>query len=498
MELQMTKIFLDDELNFFEKISWDKNPLHRNETYARRTQFGQKVVYGIYATLFGIGYWLNGRNVRFTKIKGDFKKPLFLNEEYDLSLKESNNKVEISFSKSGQVRLKIKITDFEFVESHSNTLKQEIDFIPKKEPTTELNFDRENRLRLENLKYRDGWSSDLIPPSDFILNRSQIPDYQIKTLLWSTYFVGMEIPGRQALYSSFDFQFNATSNQGHDFNIDAVEAILDPRFNQIGISGYSKSCSTTFEINTFKRPDTIEYSMEFIQKAIPSGGELKGKTVFITGASRGFGSVLAMAFALKGADIIINYNRSALEAEHVSQSIKKLGNKVLLIQGDIASESDWLRMASVLKENISTIDILIHNASPLISLSPYASQDSQEFMNFVVQSLKMVHEPNRHLLPLIKTGGSVIQISSIYAIEPVPGFTHYITAKSAAEGYIRALATEYKGINFLISRPPKMLTDQTNTVLIQEEMASPVSIAKIILDSMGSGIKSGNVKIIEN
>src|SRR5215470_19780522 len=54
----MKKVFEESELEFFEQASFDRNPLHRDDSYARKSQFGQKVVYGMYAALFSLGEWL--------------------------------------------------------------------------------------------------------------------------------------------------------------------------------------------------------------------------------------------------------------------------------------------------------------------------------------------------------------------------------------------------------------------------------------------------------
>ena len=103
----MQKTFQEAELEFFEKASFDRNPLHRDPFYARRTQFGQKVVYGVYAALAGLGEWLAGRNVRLSRIKGEFKKPLLLDEIYDLNFSENEGATDIIFSRSGAVFLKL-------------------------------------------------------------------------------------------------------------------------------------------------------------------------------------------------------------------------------------------------------------------------------------------------------------------------------------------------------------------------------------------------------
>jgi NAD(P)-dependent dehydrogenase (short-subunit alcohol dehydrogenase family) len=67
-------------------------------------------------------------------------------------------------------------------------------------------------------------------------------------------------------------------------------------------------------------------------------GKLAGRVALVTGAGRGFGRTMAVAFAREGADVVVNYNASAAPAKDVVAEIEALGRKALSVQADVARE----------------------------------------------------------------------------------------------------------------------------------------------------------------
>jgi 3-oxoacyl-[acyl-carrier protein] reductase len=77
-----------------------------------------------------------------------------------------------------------------------------------------------------------------------------------------------------------------------------------------------------------------------------TAGRFQDRTVFVTGSGRGFGAVLARAFAREGAHIVVHYNSSASGAEETAATVRQLGRKALVVQGNIASLADVQRMTA--------------------------------------------------------------------------------------------------------------------------------------------------------
>src|SRR4051812_13015531 len=74
--------FREEHLEAFSRLSYDVNPLHRNEAYARRTPFGERVIFGVASVLTLLGVWAGGRPFRLRRLEAQFRKPLFVGREY--------------------------------------------------------------------------------------------------------------------------------------------------------------------------------------------------------------------------------------------------------------------------------------------------------------------------------------------------------------------------------------------------------------------------------
>ncbi|MFT8374097.1 MAG: SDR family NAD(P)-dependent oxidoreductase, partial [Liquorilactobacillus satsumensis] len=88
--------------------------------------------------------------------------------------------------------------------------------------------------------------------------------------------------------------------------------------------------------------------------------ELKGKTVFITGSSRGIGAQIALAFAREGSKVILNA-RKQVPAELIAQ-IKGLGAECSVVLGDVSQSEDVVRMQKEIFQDNEKLDVLVNNA----------------------------------------------------------------------------------------------------------------------------------------
>jgi len=94
---------------------------------------------------------------------------------------------------------------------------------------------------------------------------------------------------------------------------------------------------------------------------------LKGKKALVTGGSRGIGKGIALALATQGADVAVNYRSKKNEAEKVVAQIKKMKRDSFLIQADVSSVDDVIRMFAEVKKRWGKLDILVNNAASIAS-----------------------------------------------------------------------------------------------------------------------------------
>src|SRR6266568_3708358 len=88
----------------------------------------------------------------------------------------------------------------------------------------------------------------------------------------------------------------------------------------------------------------------------------KGKNVVISGAGRGIGRALALAFAAQGACVLVHYGHAKTEAEEVAQEIRSQSGKVLLVQADLTNKVEAQRLVSDAQTLLGTVDVWINNA----------------------------------------------------------------------------------------------------------------------------------------
>jgi len=488
--------FQSEQLHAFEVLSHDRNPLHHDIVYSRSTQFGRPIIFGMCGVLLGLGRWAGGRAFRLIRMQGRFIKPLFEFVEYELEICEVGNEVKIQYLEEGEVKM-----GFRFVwENHEVALGQTL---PRQTLSTfrplavavdaDLQeslaywrgLDRSYSIRTESL-------SQLLPKLG--LRSEQIPLDQLNALMGSSYLVGMEVPGRQALYSGFDFEFMASSAEvgSADFQFHNVTADFDVRFNRISLSGWG-SGMRSFTLRAFQRPKHVCYEIEDIHRAGGHSEAYKGKVVFVSGATRGFGAVLAKLLALQKAKVLINYRSLRAEAEAIAAEVRPWNPQIFPIAGDVSKPEDCQQIRAEIMSQFGRIDLLVSNAFPQILAQAFLEQSSLKFLQFLKQSVSTTVTLLYELLPLVSQGGVVMLISTCYTREPVARFSHYVAAKSCLEGLMRSLALEFPNQKFVIVRPPRMLTDQTNQVFDLSPPLSAVSVARELMERLGQIEYSSNL-----
>jgi glucose 1-dehydrogenase len=174
---------------------------------------------------------------------------------------------------------------------------------------------------------------------------------------------------------------------------------------------------------------------------------LKNKRVLVTGASSGIGQAIAIRFAEEGADVALNYRSGIDGVTETRRQIEALGEsvKTVIVQADVAKESDVQRMFATVLEELGGVDILINNAgfqiaaeSHKMSVADFASVIATNLTGAFMCSQLAI----RHMLEQ-KKNGVIINISSVHEIIPKPTYAGYSASKGGMENLTRTLALEY-------------------------------------------------------
>ncbi len=171
-------------------------------------------------------------------------------------------------------------------------------------------------------------------------------------------------------------------------------------------------------------------------------GELAGKVAIVTGASKGIGAAIAGALADAGAAVTVNYASSKADADKVVESIKRKGGKAIAVQGDVSRRGDVQRVVSETTATFGRPTILVNNAG-VYTFGPLEALTDEEFhRQFNINVLGALLMTQEVVKGLDGAGGSVINLSTIASVNPVPNSLIYAASKGAIDTATRALATE--------------------------------------------------------
>ena len=175
-------------------------------------------------------------------------------------------------------------------------------------------------------------------------------------------------------------------------------------------------------------------------------GKLQNRIAVVTGASRGIGRGIAVAFAAQGADIIFTYHANKQAAAETERLVRAYGVSCLGVQCDAADENAVKTLAEAVHKQFGQIHILVNNAGAIGVEKPIIELTAAEWDSVINTDLRGVFLNCKYLIPLLSTGepiGKVINISSELASKGRAGYTHYTAAKGAINSLTRSLALEY-------------------------------------------------------
>ena len=168
--------------------------------------------------------------------------------------------------------------------------------------------------------------------------------------------------------------------------------------------------------------------------------ELKGKVAIITGAASGIGRATAILFAKEGARVIVADINDDGGKETV-KIIKNYGKQAFFIHTDVSKELDVKNMVKSVKKSYGKIDILVNNAG-IVLVKPIIETTEQDFEAVVNTNYKSVFLCTKHLLPLMKKGGSMVNVASISGHVGQINHAIYGGTKGAIIALTRALSWE--------------------------------------------------------
>ncbi|MEO0939393.1 MAG: SDR family NAD(P)-dependent oxidoreductase [Pseudomonadota bacterium] len=168
---------------------------------------------------------------------------------------------------------------------------------------------------------------------------------------------------------------------------------------------------------------------------------MTGKTVLITGASRGIGAAAARAFAAQGANVAL----TARSVDALAELAGEIGEQALALPCDVADAGAVAAAVAATVDRFGRLDVLIGNAGSVEPIAHLADADPAAWGHVIDVNLKGIFYGMHAALPVMQKagGGTIITISSGAAHGPVEAWSHYCASKAGAAMLTRCLDKEY-------------------------------------------------------
>lgn len=196
-----------------------------------------------------------------------------------------------------------------------------------------------------------------------------------------------------------------------------------------------------------------------------------GKTVLITGGSRGIGKSIALEFAKLGASVIINYRSNDEEAEQTVKEIKENGGYAIKIKGDISLYDFARSMIEDIINKFGKIDVLVNNAG-ISKVGLFIDMKNEDFDKIVGTNLKGVFNVCHNAVKYMIKGnkGNIVNISSMWGSVGASCEVIYSASKGGVNSFTKALGKELAPSGIRVNAiEPGVIDTEMNRWMSKEE-----------------------------
>ena len=212
--------------------------------------------------------------------------------------------------------------------------------------------------------------------------------------------------------------------------------------NKVGVK------STVYNILAPEQSQPVQPGMEYIMKPLPifdnpnyrGSGKLKDKVAIVTGGDSGLGRACSIAFVKEGAKVVIVYLNEEKDARDTKEYIEKMGGDCYLIRGNLVEHDFCKEVVKKTLNKYGKIDILVNNAGVQYQKDRLEDISDEQFDWTMKVNVYGMFYLTKEVLPYLKSGSSIINLSSVTTFFGEPQLIDYVTTKGAIVGFTRSLA----------------------------------------------------------
>lgn len=442
----------------FAAWSHDRNPLHVDPEMARRTYFGGPIVHGMLTVIGALrhtGTRTRGLDIEFTgAVKPDVT--------CEVSAEHTDSSAVVVRSADG-VLVRIRASEdvrTTFDTSWTSTADLDRAACP-----------RDDASRLDGKQLQAAVEVSRRYPTTEVpveyTGRGLAP-VQARVLALCSYVVGMELPGRDALFTRASLEFAPGLADSSELLYRARITRYDTQFRllevRIDIATTDARPVAAGTLRSYVRFTPLEVDAVALAARASATDALRGKIALVCGGTRGLGADISAALALAGCRVYASFHRDRSSAAELASRLSRHGVEIDLVEGD-AGNREWCdRIVDTIAKRHARLDLLILNACAPPAPLPAHGNLSDQFTAYVQANLPLVEAPLAAAAPYLNaSGGTVAYISSSFVVDAPNGFAHYASLKQVGESLVRTVAAESGQLKALIVRPPRLRTSWNDT-----------------------------------
>ena len=439
--------FGQEDVAAFARASGDVNPLHVDSQFGRRSPFGGCVVHGSLIGIGLLGQLPDDVLAAARSLDLSFSAPLLVGETGQVDVRSGGDRWTVELSGRGKPLARLRISPehkpWKASESEASHEGQ-----PMREAPAATGLDAVDAFavlyrsapELEELAQRFGAGA--------------VEPRLLRGMAWSSYVVGMEVPGMHGLLGGFSLALHdADGGAGvariRDVDTRTGRIVLESTIDGVGAS-----------IECFAREVPHSLDVDLLRPA--DRAQRVDEAVVVVGASRGLGAALALAFLLRGFDVHAVYSTSTEAANELKRLAGGDADRLHLHRTDAASASDLEELVADLRaRRLPLRGLVLAAALPPLGMG-LTSTSAADLARYVGASTALMAVPLGALMPLLDESW-VVFCSSAAISAPPRDWPHYVAAKGAIEGLGAWLAAAAPRVASVVMRPPKLQTELTNT-----------------------------------
>jgi 3-oxoacyl-[acyl-carrier protein] reductase len=211
---------------------------------------------------------------------------------------------------------------------------------------------------------------------------------------------------------------------------------------------------------------------------------LKDKIAVVTGASRGVGRAIALAYAREGANVVVNYASNEAAADQVVREIEALGRKAFKIQGDVARKEEATAVIQGAKDHFGRLDILVNNAgfSKPAMLLKMTEEQWDQVVDLHLKGAFLCTQAAAQIMKEQKSG-KMINVTSVAGLVGTVGQINYSAAKGGLLSFTKSAARELARYNICVNVISLgiVATDMTEKIRSDEKLKE-IYMRRILLE----------------